>query len=253
MCVKGTRLDHSHPVEHVYFPVSFLLLFCFKRRQSCFPYLLHSTYIFLKIRWEIVGTPTRHPCLLPRLPPRTYATSTTSLLTPPSSPDQRQARPVPALLALALFKISSTPPPRPRLPSSSYDSSFSFYCFIVTVYKGTVRPSSPPAPPFSLPLVPVLPIPLTVFAMSLNRVSSLETFAPLLTENRSRRSSDASTRARKISFNPLPPSWDPPALEQIQAVGAFEVPRWKRTRMSSVPPNLSKHVILTICLFFFSI
>ncbi|KAK3395880.1 major facilitator superfamily domain-containing protein [Sordaria brevicollis] len=65
--------------------------------------------------------------------------------------------------------------------------------------------------------------------MSLNRVSSLETFAPLLTENRSRRSSDASTRARKISFNPLPAEWDPPALEQIQAVGAFEVPRWKRT------------------------
>lgn len=65
--------------------------------------------------------------------------------------------------------------------------------------------------------------------MSLNRVSSLETFAPLLTENRSRRSSDASTRARKISFNPLPAEWDPPALEQIQAVGAFEVPKWKRT------------------------
>ncbi|KAA8633359.1 hypothetical protein SMACR_04814 [Sordaria macrospora] len=65
--------------------------------------------------------------------------------------------------------------------------------------------------------------------MSLNRVSSLETFAPLLTENRSRRSSDASTRNRKISFNPLPAEWDPPALDQIQAVGAFEVPKWKRT------------------------
>ncbi|KAK3949419.1 major facilitator superfamily domain-containing protein [Pseudoneurospora amorphoporcata] len=65
--------------------------------------------------------------------------------------------------------------------------------------------------------------------MSLNRVSSLETFAPLLTENRSRRSSDASTRNRKITFNPLPAEWDPPALEQIQAVGAFEVPKWKRT------------------------
>ncbi|KAK1782075.1 major facilitator superfamily domain-containing protein [Copromyces sp. CBS 386.78] len=65
--------------------------------------------------------------------------------------------------------------------------------------------------------------------MSLNRVSSLETFAPLLTENRSRRSSDASTRNRKISFNPLPAEWDPPALEQIQAVGAFQVPKWKRT------------------------
>ena len=72
--------------------------------------------------------------------------------------------------------------------------------------------------------------------MSLNRVSSLETFAPLLTENRSRRSSDASTRNRKISFNPLPAEWDPPALDQIQAVGAFEVPKWKRTRRSFVTP-----------------
>lgn len=82
--------------------------------------------------------------------------------------------------------------------------------------------------------------------MSLNRVSSLETFAPLLAENRSRRSSDASTRARKISFNPLPAEWDPPALEQIQAVGAFEVPKWKRTRMSSSVTSQEKHVILTI-------
>ncbi|KAK3383095.1 major facilitator superfamily domain-containing protein [Lasiosphaeria ovina] len=64
--------------------------------------------------------------------------------------------------------------------------------------------------------------------MSLNRVSSLETFSILPNDQRSRRSSDASARSRKLSFNPLPQSWDPPALEQIHAVGAFEVPKWKR-------------------------
>ncbi|KAK3394668.1 major facilitator superfamily domain-containing protein [Podospora didyma] len=70
--------------------------------------------------------------------------------------------------------------------------------------------------------------------MSLNRVSSLETFAILHTDQRSRRSSDASARARKLSFNPLPQSWDPPALEQIHAVGAFEVPKWKRVLQVTV-------------------
>jgi len=66
-------------------------------------------------------------------------------------------------------------------------------------------------------------------AMSLNRVSSLETFTVLHTDQRSRRSSDASTRARKLSFNPLPQEWDPvPTLETVHAVGAFEVPKWKR-------------------------
>ncbi|KAK5663269.1 hypothetical protein OQA88_3696 [Cercophora sp. LCS_1] len=65
--------------------------------------------------------------------------------------------------------------------------------------------------------------------MSLNRVSSLETFAILHTDQRSRRSSDASTRARKLSFNPIPQEWDPiPTLDSVQAVGAFEVPKWKR-------------------------
>ncbi|KAK0618341.1 major facilitator superfamily transporter [Bombardia bombarda] len=65
--------------------------------------------------------------------------------------------------------------------------------------------------------------------MSLNRVSSLETFAIVAGDQRSRRSSDASARARKLSFNPLPQSWDPaPTLDQVQAVGAFEVPKWKR-------------------------
>ncbi|KAK4648148.1 uncharacterized protein QC761_107450 [Podospora bellae-mahoneyi] len=65
--------------------------------------------------------------------------------------------------------------------------------------------------------------------MSLHRVASLETFAILPTDQRSRRSSDASARARKLTFNPLPQEWDPPAgLDQLHAVGAFEVPRWKR-------------------------
>ncbi|KAK0731703.1 major facilitator superfamily transporter [Lasiosphaeris hirsuta] len=65
--------------------------------------------------------------------------------------------------------------------------------------------------------------------MSLNRVSSLETFAILHTDQRSRRSSDASTRARKLSFNPIPQEWDPiPTLDEVHAVGAFEVRKWKR-------------------------
>lgn len=67
--------------------------------------------------------------------------------------------------------------------------------------------------------------------MSLNRVSSLETFAILPTDQRSRRSSDASARARKLSFNPIPQEWDAPILDSVHAVGAFEVPKWKRVRM----------------------
>jgi len=78
--------------------------------------------------------------------------------------------------------------------------------------------------------------------MSLNRVSSLETFAILPTDQRSRRSSDASTRARKLSFNPLPQSWDPPSLDTaVHAVGAFEVPKWKRI--------LQVAVTVVYCLF----
>ena len=64
--------------------------------------------------------------------------------------------------------------------------------------------------------------------MSLPRVSSLETFSFVPTDHRSRRNSDVSVRARKLSFNPLPDTWDAPVLEQVQAVGAFEVPKWKR-------------------------
>ncbi|KAM7211238.1 Major facilitator superfamily domain containing protein [Rhypophila decipiens] len=66
--------------------------------------------------------------------------------------------------------------------------------------------------------------------MSLNRVSSLETFAILQvpTDQRSRRSSDASARARKLSFNPIPQEWDAPTLDSVHAVGAFEVRKWKR-------------------------
>jgi hypothetical protein len=70
--------------------------------------------------------------------------------------------------------------------------------------------------------------------MSLPRVSSIETFTtvPTGTQPRSRRNSDASTRARKLSFNPLPREWAPPAAkdDHLQAVGAFKVPKWKRVR-----------------------
>jgi uncharacterized membrane-anchored protein len=80
--------------------------------------------------------------------------------------------------------------------------------------------------------------------MSLNRVSSLETFSfdgpngengtvtPEMV--RSRRDSDASAtlsmRGTRLSFNPLPDNWDPREHRQdaVQAVGAFEVPGWKR-------------------------
>jgi hypothetical protein len=78
--------------------------------------------------------------------------------------------------------------------------------------------------------------------MSLHRVSSLETFVSVSEDGyRSRRGSDAdigaSERARKLTFNPLPESWDPTPVAdepQITSVGAFEVPRWKRIGMSSI-------------------
>ncbi|KAI1756980.1 major facilitator superfamily domain-containing protein [Xylaria castorea] len=73
--------------------------------------------------------------------------------------------------------------------------------------------------------------------MSLPRVASLETFLSVPTEGeRSRRGSIASStpsmRPRRLSFNPLPESWDPVLARDIdhpaQTIGAFEVPRWKR-------------------------
>ncbi|KAI1419031.1 major facilitator superfamily domain-containing protein [Xylaria sp. FL1777] len=73
--------------------------------------------------------------------------------------------------------------------------------------------------------------------MSLPRVGSLETFLSVPTEGeRSRRGSIASTapsmRPRRLSFNPLPESWDPVFARALdhptQTIGAFEVPRWKR-------------------------
>ncbi|KAH7035213.1 major facilitator superfamily domain-containing protein [Microdochium trichocladiopsis] len=96
--------------------------------------------------------------------------------------------------------------------------------------------------------------------MSLPRVGSLETFLGIpgganRGDGDSRRGSvssigSASLRARKITFNPLPESWDPgyrsfgdegldgpgaPQLsqqqhhhQQPQSVGAFEVPQWRR-------------------------
>lgn len=78
---------------------------------------------------------------------------------------------------------------------------------------------------------------LAIVIMSLHRVSSLETFLNIVPETgiRSRRGSissiAASDRARKLSFNPLPESWDPvPSKDDALShpVAAFEVPKWKR-------------------------
>lgn len=87
--------------------------------------------------------------------------------------------------------------------------------------------------------------------MSLNRVASLETFLSAahtddgrpVRQTRERRDSAsscaASERARKLSFNPLPESWDPAFTRDDDvpnpAVGAFEVPQWKRIRKFPLP------------------
>ncbi|KAI0175672.1 MFS general substrate transporter [Hypoxylon sp. FL1284] len=87
--------------------------------------------------------------------------------------------------------------------------------------------------------------------MSLQRVASLETFVNVPTEGRrSRRGSvssvAASERARKLTFNPLPESWNPAfADDQVphhtQSRSAFEVPQWKRI--------LQVGVTVVLCLF----
>ncbi|KAL0939379.1 MFS transporter [Colletotrichum truncatum] len=73
--------------------------------------------------------------------------------------------------------------------------------------------------------------------MSLNRVASVETFQFVPQGERSRRGSDASSvRPGKLSFNPLPDQWDPAAdkPDTVLAVGAFEVPQWKRVLQVAV-------------------
>ncbi len=77
--------------------------------------------------------------------------------------------------------------------------------------------------------------------MSLQRVASLETFLSVPSEgHRSRRgsvSSVASIQARKLTFNPLPESWNPAIPDDVdhpgQPLGAFAVSEWKRIRESS--------------------
>ncbi|KAK2002816.1 major facilitator superfamily transporter [Colletotrichum falcatum] len=67
--------------------------------------------------------------------------------------------------------------------------------------------------------------------MSLNRVASVETFQFVPQGQGSRRGSDASSvRAGRLTFNPLPGEWYPAANkpDTVLAVGAFEVPQWKR-------------------------
>ena len=71
----------------------------------------------------------------------------------------------------------------------------------------------------------------------LERVTSFESLVP---ERRGPRSESASSRDRKLSFSPLPGSWDPPIIpEGQQPIGAFEVPYAKRVcKNISVPPPL---------------
>ncbi|KAI1437991.1 FMP42 protein [Xylaria sp. CBS 124048] len=73
--------------------------------------------------------------------------------------------------------------------------------------------------------------------MSLPRVSSLETFIGLGADGErsggvANASPAPSIRSRRLSFNPLPESWDPIIARDIdrptQTIGAFEVPEWKR-------------------------
>ncbi|KAI1774076.1 MFS general substrate transporter [Hypoxylon cercidicola] len=87
--------------------------------------------------------------------------------------------------------------------------------------------------------------------MSLQRVASLETFVNVPTERRRSRQGSvssvaASERARKLTFNPLPESWDPAFVDDqdrhlAQSQGAFEVPQWKRI--------LQVGVTVVLCLF----
>ncbi|KAL7628669.1 hypothetical protein AAE478_000184 [Parahypoxylon ruwenzoriense] len=87
--------------------------------------------------------------------------------------------------------------------------------------------------------------------MSLQRVGSLETFVNVPSEGRRSRTGSvssvaASERARKLTFNPLPESWDPVFDDDQddhlgQSVGAFVVPQWKRI--------LQVVVMVIFCLF----
>ncbi|KUJ22750.1 MFS transporter-like protein Fmp42 [Mollisia scopiformis] len=61
----------------------------------------------------------------------------------------------------------------------------------------------------------------------LHRVTSYESLSP--PRGRSPVGSHENPRDRKLSFSPLPGSWDPPAAEEhTHAIGAFEVPKSKR-------------------------
>ncbi|OTB02139.1 hypothetical protein M426DRAFT_322964 [Hypoxylon sp. CI-4A] len=84
--------------------------------------------------------------------------------------------------------------------------------------------------------------------MSLQRVASLETFVnvPQQEGRRSRRGSvssvAASERARKLTFNPLPESWNRDDEGHLgQTRGAFEVSQWKR---------ILQVVVMVICCLF---
>jgi len=60
----------------------------------------------------------------------------------------------------------------------------------------------------------------------LERVTSFESLVP---DRGGSRSESPSSRDRKLSFSPLPGSWDPPIVpEGQQPISAFEVPYAKR-------------------------
>ncbi|ROW18310.1 hypothetical protein VPNG_00349 [Cytospora leucostoma] len=79
--------------------------------------------------------------------------------------------------------------------------------------------------------------------MSLHRVSSLESFAHIPSEGRPGRDVSPSSRARRLTFNPLPEAWDAPSGKPgyLDSIGAFEVPKWKRL--------LQVAASVTYCLF----
>jgi hypothetical protein len=72
--------------------------------------------------------------------------------------------------------------------------------------------------------------------MSLSRITSYGSLSP--ERGRSPSGERDAPRYRKLSFSPLPESWNPPIVQDsVQPIGAFEVPRVKRICNLSFPCN----------------
>jgi hypothetical protein len=84
-----------------------------------------------------------------------------------------------------------------------------------------------------------------IFDMSLlERVTSFESLVP---DRGSSRSESASSRDRKLSFSPLPESWDPPIVpEGQQPIGAFEVPYAKRVCKNLPISSISRNLLTSL-------